>query len=220
MNKIYRVNSGNQIKSIANGLKVLPLVPVALAVGYFGGYTGSFWDPDFATVLFIWNLIIFLPEIILHISYYLTNRVTKLELDGESERLLITDSNGKHQIAPDMVKEVVRVIYKDYRLPQWQQNWQPMPWRNYGYLKLITKDNRVFFFSSLMLDPQHPPMEIKATLFKFIPLLDEGIESFSKSYENNPLNNLDNEFYELDKIERLDDIQIKYIRNNKDQFTN
>ena len=50
---------------------------------------------------------------------------------------------------------------------------------------------------------------------------DDGtIESFSKSYENNPLNILDNEFYELDKKERLDDIQIKYIRNNMDQFTN
>ncbi len=49
---------------------------------------------------------------------------------------------------------------------------------------------------------------------------DDGtIESFSESYENNPLNKLDDEFYELDETERLDSIQIKYIRENKSQFT-
>ncbi len=49
---------------------------------------------------------------------------------------------------------------------------------------------------------------------------DDGtIESFSESYENNPLNKLDDEFYELDETESLDSIQIKYIRDNKIQFT-
>lgn len=48
---------------------------------------------------------------------------------------------------------------------------------------------------------------------------DGTIESFSESYENNPLNKLDDEFYELDELESLDSIQIKYIRDNKSQFT-
>jgi len=49
---------------------------------------------------------------------------------------------------------------------------------------------------------------------------DDGkIESFSESYDNSPLNKLDDEFYELDETERLDSIQIKYIRENKTQFT-
>jgi hypothetical protein len=47
---------------------------------------------------------------------------------------------------------------------------------------------------------------------------DGTLESFSKSYENNPLNPLDNEFYALSKIENLSKLRIKYIRNHKSEF--
>ncbi|MCB0541854.1 MAG: hypothetical protein KDE33_30410, partial [Bacteroidetes bacterium] len=49
---------------------------------------------------------------------------------------------------------------------------------------------------------------------------DGTIEGFSKSYENNPLNGLDNEFYELYKEENLYKKQIEFIRANKDDFIN
>lgn len=48
---------------------------------------------------------------------------------------------------------------------------------------------------------------------------DGTIEGFSKSYENNPLNKLDTQFYELYKQEDLLKIQIEYIRNTKADFT-
>jgi len=47
---------------------------------------------------------------------------------------------------------------------------------------------------------------------------DGTLESFSKSYENNPLNPLDNKFYELGKIENLSELRIKYIRNHISDF--
>ncbi len=48
---------------------------------------------------------------------------------------------------------------------------------------------------------------------------DGTIEGFSKSYEDNPLNDLDNEFYELYQTENLQQIQVDYIRQNKNDFT-
>jgi len=48
---------------------------------------------------------------------------------------------------------------------------------------------------------------------------DGTLEGFSESYKDNPLNELDNEFYELYKIEDLSQLQINFIRNNIDQFT-
>ena len=48
---------------------------------------------------------------------------------------------------------------------------------------------------------------------------DGTIEGFSKSYDDNPLNDFDTEFYELYQIENLQQIQIDYIRNNKKEFT-
>ena len=43
-------------------------------------------------------------------------------------------------------------------------------------------------------------------------------EGFSKSYQGNPLNKLDDQFYILGKIENLDSIQIQYIRTNMGGF--
>lgn len=48
---------------------------------------------------------------------------------------------------------------------------------------------------------------------------DGTIEGFSKSYEDNPLNELDDEFYELYQNENLHYIQVNYIRKNKNDFT-
>lgn len=47
---------------------------------------------------------------------------------------------------------------------------------------------------------------------------DGTLESFSKSYENNPLNDLDTEFYALDKSENLSKLRIKYIKEHKSEF--
>jgi hypothetical protein len=47
---------------------------------------------------------------------------------------------------------------------------------------------------------------------------DGTLESFSKSYEDNPLNDFDDEFYELDKTENISQLRIKYIKAHKDQF--
>lgn len=47
---------------------------------------------------------------------------------------------------------------------------------------------------------------------------DGTLEGFSKSYEENPLNDLDIEFYALYQKENLYQIQINYIRLNKDDF--
>ena len=44
---------------------------------------------------------------------------------------------------------------------------------------------------------------------------DGSIESFSESYVDNPLNELDDKFYELEELESLDSIQIAFIRETK-----
>jgi hypothetical protein len=47
---------------------------------------------------------------------------------------------------------------------------------------------------------------------------DGTLEGFSKSYDDNPLNNFDTEFYDLYKIENLQQLQIDFIRKNKKEF--
>ena len=47
---------------------------------------------------------------------------------------------------------------------------------------------------------------------------DGTIEGFSKSYDDNPLNDFDTEFYELYQTENLQQIQVDFIRKNKKEF--
>ncbi|HEX8061416.1 MAG TPA: DUF4375 domain-containing protein [Cyclobacteriaceae bacterium] len=48
---------------------------------------------------------------------------------------------------------------------------------------------------------------------------DDGtLESFSESYKDNPLNALDQKWYELSPAESLDSIMLKYIRANSKDF--
>ena len=48
---------------------------------------------------------------------------------------------------------------------------------------------------------------------------DGTIKGFSKSYDDNPLNSLDTEFFALYKSEDLYKIQVDFIRKNKKDFT-
>ena len=47
---------------------------------------------------------------------------------------------------------------------------------------------------------------------------DGTIEGFSKSYDDNPLNKFDDEFYDLYNKEELQQIQVDYIRKHKTEF--
>lgn len=47
---------------------------------------------------------------------------------------------------------------------------------------------------------------------------DGTLEGFSKSYEDNPLNKFDDEFYDTYKIENLYQVQVDFIRKHKVEF--
>ena len=47
---------------------------------------------------------------------------------------------------------------------------------------------------------------------------DGTIEGFSKSYEDNPLNKFDDEFYKLYETENLQQLQVDFIRKHKTEF--
>ncbi|WP_281235154.1 DMP19 family protein [Flavobacterium gelatinilyticum] len=49
---------------------------------------------------------------------------------------------------------------------------------------------------------------------------DGTVKGFSKSYENNPLNKYDDEFYDLKKTENLEQLQVNFIRKHKAEFGN
>ncbi|WP_405568970.1 DMP19 family protein [Winogradskyella sp. Asnod2-B02-A] len=70
-------------------------------------------------------------------------------------------------------------------------------------------------FSELTLRANSIFTENKERLEEF----DDGtMKSFSESYKDNPLNDLDTEFYKLYDSENISDLRIKYIRENNKEF--
>jgi hypothetical protein len=53
---------------------------------------------------------------------------------------------------------------------------------------------------------------------KITKLQDGTIEGFFESYKDNPLNQIDTEFFELSTKEVLYDLMVSYIRKNKIDF--
>lgn len=96
--------------------------------------------------------------------------------------------------------------------------------------------NQFYFNSSKRYAPMAPGALIEIGATNFAELVDKAnhifveqhekitqyqdgtLEGFSKSYEDNPLTPLDNEFYLLDKNNELEKMQIQYIRKNKSEF--
>ena len=70
-------------------------------------------------------------------------------------------------------------------------------------------------FAHLMKEANKLYASINGDLEKF----DDGtLESFSESYNENPLNELDDKFYDLDEAEPLWKSRVRYIRAHIDQF--
>ena len=62
-------------------------------------------------------------------------------------------------------------------------------------------------------------MDIVLKNAKYLKQFKDGtLKSFSKSYENNPFNEVDSLYYELEKTEDVAKLKIKYIREHRDQF--
>lgn len=72
-------------------------------------------------------------------------------------------------------------------------------------------------FADIMKRANNLYSEIKDDLDKY---QDGTIEGFSKSYENNPLNELEEEFYQMYEQEQLDKLCVEYIKQNMEYFGN
>lgn len=71
-------------------------------------------------------------------------------------------------------------------------------------------------FAALMEKANQIYLSIKDELDKY----DDGtVESFSASYKDNPLNELDTQFYNLYLEEELDKLCVSYIRSHVSEFT-
>ena len=200
MTQKFKIDIKHQVKSISNGLWNIGLLPVALIFLWLFKNINPF-EPFLIIGLLLWTLFWFIPAIILHPIYYLINRNTEFIYNEEKKEFEIIQDKKTSIFKSGDIKLIERIYYSDYRLPKWQQNYIPMPWRKYGLIRIVTNENKEFFLTSLMLDIVNPPIEPTFNKFRMIPFPPKTIEQKQK---------------ELNEIETL---KRKEITNFKTRFS-
>jgi len=168
MTQTYKIDIKHQIKSISNGLWNIGLLPVAMFFLWFIEGINPL-EPYLIIGLLLWTLFWFIPALILHSIYYSINRKTELNYNTEYQEFRIIHDDNTYEFMKRDIKVIERIYYSDYRLAKWKQNYIPMPWRNYGLLRIQTNNGDEIFLTSLMIDIVNPPIRPTSNKYKYIP---------------------------------------------------
>lgn len=98
-----------------------------------------------------------------HLHYLTTNWNTCLIVDHNKKRIEIVQS-GKSVTYQFSEIQVIQHILGHFR-PDRTRSWFPIPFNYYGYLQIISKDNKKYYITSLMLNPFSPPLPIHKTKY-------------------------------------------------------
>lgn len=157
----------------------MPVIYIGL---FYLGYIPDLLDPLLWLITFVGYAFLFLPVFILHITYFIKNRGTVLIIDSESFTIEEKGRECKYYLRD--IKKIRKSIFSDYRHSKEQRNWFPAPWRKYGYLRIVTEDDKTYFLTSLMIDPINPPLEVNEIKYHIFPLLDEPQEDLISEKES------------------------------------
>ena len=174
MKQTFQIDIKHQVKSISNGLWNIGLLTVALIFLWLFMNINPF-EPFLIFGLLLWTLFWFIPAIILHPVYYLLNRKTELIYNKEKKEFEIIQDKKTSIFKSGDIKLIERIYYSDYRLPKWQQNYIPMPWKKYGLIRIVTNEDKEFFLTSLMIDIINPPIDPTINTYRFIPFPPQTI---------------------------------------------
>jgi hypothetical protein len=174
MRERYKIDIKHQLKSYKNGFMMITYLFFGVLAIYLFGYSDEFIS------IFLFTLIAHgiysLPAFIIHLTYYLDNFRLIVEIDESRDEIIFNkrDKNYRYKIS-ELIK-VERNIQKDFKFPKWQQNWIPIPWRYYGFIRIETPDQNTFNITSLMIDIVNTPINSRTTRYRILPFLEESLK--------------------------------------------
>jgi hypothetical protein len=149
-------------------------------------------DSRFLTGFTMISMVFGLPALYLHVAYFFQNRRWVLIVDESRNKIRIQIEDIVTEYTFEQVAncELNRGIhykhkmYADYKLPIPSNGYWPMPWMEYGYLRVRFTDGRDFIFTSLMLDLTSSVLPAKTTRFRFIPYIQKNQPGYRDFKEN------------------------------------
>ncbi|MCL3782514.1 hypothetical protein EMN47_19190 [Prolixibacteraceae bacterium JC049] len=164
----FKIDIKHQLKSISNGLWNIGMLPVVMFFLWFIKGINPL-EPYLVIGLLLWTLLWFIPTLILHPLYFSINRKSKLIYNNDNQELKVIQDDNILKFKRKDIKVIERIYYSDFRLAKWKQNYIPMPWRNYGLIRILTYEDDEIFLTSLMIDIVNPPIKPTLNTYKFIP---------------------------------------------------
>jgi hypothetical protein len=182
----FSVNRSSKLKTIRGVwffFYVIPLVGVFIAIRH--GWSQTVLESLLISFLIISVPFGILPTIILYRSYLKKNKNVNVIYRKNSQTLTINTTVDQKNYSISDVMKIERTRFTDMQHPAWARGWQPLGWRNFGYIRIIFNNEDEVILTSLMLDINNAPFEIDNEFYKGFPSLPESYKTTRITKEQN-----------------------------------
>jgi hypothetical protein len=164
MKQIYRIDIRHQLKSCRRGLYYVYMSAFGIGLIYLVSQSVFNWWAIFLIGTSVFWLMV-LVTIPFHIQYLTENWNTILWIDNERQTVTIEDKSGSFSYNVQDIRTERYLV--GHHKPGMIKSYKPIPFDYYGYVKIRTKDKKVFYITSLMIDPFNFPLPISETKYGF-----------------------------------------------------
>ncbi len=201
MKDVYEIDLKNQLKSFRKGFELLGFSTSVILI------VAVLIDNNLIEAFGI-GLLFFIPFAVLfafpiHLQYFEENRNMKLRVDKTLKEIEIT----KNEIVYKYNFEEIRTERYLYR-----KGYRPTPVDNYGYVKIIAPENKIFIITSLMADLHNFPLKINYTKRQSIFLEKEFTEAEIKQNKEDKINRYESSF------DKLSDSQLTQKLQHREKY--
>jgi len=154
MKQEFKIDFKNQYNSFKECFFIL-------LAGLFGIIIIGLFGQNFNTALIVllFFSLFFLGMVLpFHIQYLITNWKTRLIIDSNSKTIKITDGNKMSEFNMSEISTERIIVH---------QSAYKTPFKNYGFVRIKTRQNEVFIITSLMANPLKFPLKIDQTKYWF-----------------------------------------------------
>jgi len=183
------------------------MIPLALTVLWL--WKGIYpFNIELIIVVSLCNLFWFIPAFVLHPTYYFLNKSTSLAIDLKNERMCITVKGKAVELRLNELKEIERIYNSDYRHATWKQSYIPVPWRNYGFLRIVASNNEEHIITSLMINIVDPPIQPTKNSFSLFPFPPKSLK---KKY-------IESKEKEILRREKINQFKMRFINLSENEL--
>jgi hypothetical protein len=182
MKQIYKIDIKHQLRSFRQSLLYVYVSVFGVGFTYFMFHNEfNWWTIFLVGPSLLWFAVLITAP--LHIQYLTENWNTKLWIDNERQMVTIEDKSGSFSYSVQDLK-TERYVGAQHK-PGMIKSGKPIPFDYYGYVKIRTKDRKVFYITSLMTDPFDFPLPISEAKYglTFINKTDLTIADKRKQIE-------------------------------------